>query len=83
MKALSQPNRLEIYLRIARAEKEGVKTMECRTLLSCLKIGAPTLCHHLKELTNAGLVETERDGKFLVIKAVPKVWAEVKKLFPY
>jgi DNA-binding transcriptional ArsR family regulator len=33
-----------------------------------MNIGAPTISHHLKELTNAGLITTERRGKFLVAK---------------
>ena len=29
-------------------------------------IGAPTISHHLKELSNADLIITERKGKLLV-----------------
>jgi ArsR family transcriptional regulator len=31
-------------------------------------IGAPTISHHLKELTNADLISTERKGKFVVAR---------------
>ena len=29
-------------------------------------IGAPTISHHLKELSNADLISTERKGKYLI-----------------
>ncbi len=45
-----------------------------------LKIGAPTVSHHLKELVNAGLIVTERQGKFLIARPVPGTWEEVSRL---
>ena len=86
LKALSHPNRLEIYLSIVKGEQNGFKTAECECcvaeVISSLKIGAPTVSHHLKELANAGLITTERQGKFLIAKAVPETWNDVKKLLP-
>lgn len=32
-----------------------------------------TISHHVKELVSAGLVETERDGQFVHVRAVPGV----------
>ena len=88
LKALSHPNRLEIYLRIAREEQASFAVMECRpegccvvsALIGNLKIGAPTVSHHLKELVNAGLIVTERQGKFLIARAVPETWEQVNTL---
>lgn len=75
MKALSNPNRLELFLEIANASGEtsyeaGCCECECfiSEIVKRMKIGAPTISHHLKELTNAGLIETERRGKFLVAR---------------
>lgn len=68
-KALSNENRLEIYKEIAKQENiDYEQKCECSIsdILSCLKIGAPTISHHLKELANANLITTEKSGKFLI-----------------
>ena len=85
LKALSHPNRLELYLGIVKEEKKGFPgACECciSDMMASLKIGAPTISHHLKELANAGLITTERQGKFLFAKAVPKTWEDVKRILP-
>jgi predicted transcriptional regulator len=46
-----------------------------------LNIGAPTISHHLKELSNAGLIKTEKSGKFLVAHINRELLAELKKAF--
>lgn len=68
-KALGNENRLEIYKEIAKLEDvDYEKKCECSIseILNYLKIGAPTISHHLKELTNANLITTEKNGKFLI-----------------
>lgn len=82
-KALSNPNRLELYLRIAEAHEAEFETGgECSIteLISCLNIGAPTVSHHIKELVNADLITTEKRGKFLICKVNEKLATEVSKL---
>ena len=64
-KALSNPNRLAAYLELLRNRGASVKTCAMQDLMGLLKIGAPTLSHHIKEMVNAGLIEVERDGKFI------------------
>ncbi|MFN8369507.1 MAG: helix-turn-helix domain-containing protein [Bacteriovoracaceae bacterium] len=70
-KALSNPHRLELYLNIKEQQKmdiEAGKEHTCflSTLCSNINLGAPTLSHHLKELVNAELVTTQKQGKFLI-----------------
>ncbi len=84
MKALSHPNRLELFLEISKHDEKGFEDCECfiTDIAKCLKIGAPTISHHLKELSNAGLITTERRGKFLVAKPNREVINELGNLFP-
>lgn len=83
LKALSNPNRLELYLEIVKQHEASFKTGdECfiTDIIHCLNIGAPTISHHLKELANAELIITERKGKFLIAKVNEKTINEVKKI---
>jgi ArsR family transcriptional regulator len=84
LKALSHQKRLELYLEIARHNESDFETDE-RACFICdimesLNIGAPTVSHHLKELTNADLITTERRGKFLVARAKKDTLDEVRKV---
>ena len=68
-KALSNPNRLQLFLEIVKKPEASFEPgHECfiSDLMDHLKIGAPTISHHLKELANADLIFTERKGKYLV-----------------
>jgi ArsR family transcriptional regulator len=82
-KALSNPNRLELYLQIVKAQETSYET-GCECLISDiakpLKIGAPTISHHLKELSNAELIFTERKGKFVVARVNEVMVNEAKEL---
>lgn len=82
-KALSNENRLELYLKIAEAHEASFKTGgECSVadIMACLNIGAPTISHHIKELVNADLITTEKRGKFLVCRVNEKLVGEVSKM---
>ena len=82
-KALSNPNRLELYLKIAEAHEAGFETGgECcvADIIGCLNIGAPTISHHIKELTNADLITTEKRGKFLICRINEQLVTEVSKI---
>lgn len=73
LKALSNQNRLELYLEILKQHETRYETncdAECfiSDIAAKLKIGAPTVSHHLKELENADLITTERNGKFVIAK---------------
>ncbi|MHC1712201.1 MAG: ArsR/SmtB family transcription factor [Solidesulfovibrio sp.] len=88
MKALSHPNRLELLLEIAAAAEETRYPAGSDAACECfvweavkrLKIGAPTVSHHLKELSRAGLIVTERRGKFLVARLNEEVVSEIQEV---
>lgn len=82
-KALSNPNRLELYFKIAEMHESSFPTdSECfvTDIISSLNIGAPTISHHIKELVNADIISTEKKGKFLICKVNEELIEEVSKL---
>jgi ArsR family transcriptional regulator, arsenate/arsenite/antimonite-responsive transcriptional repressor len=60
-RALADPRRLDLLRRIG---KDAGET-PCEALRCGCEVTAATLSHHMKELENAGLVESMRDGKFV------------------
>lgn len=64
-KALSNPNRLAIYLEVLRQHRTEMKSCGLSHLIDSLGIGAPTISHHTKELVDAGLISVQRDGRFI------------------
>jgi ArsR family transcriptional regulator len=78
-RALSDPRRFAILKRIA-----ADPAVACTDLREGFPVSAATLSHHLKELESAGLIETERCGKFLNVRFRRDVWkaylAELRSL---
>jgi len=70
MKALSNPNRFELFLEIVKRNQSSYEQEDCFVydIMEKFKIGAPTISHHLKELANADLIITNRKGKLLVAR---------------
>ena len=83
--ALSNPNRLKIYSEILKSEKTnfevGSSWCPLSEVVRSLKIGSPTISHHVKELVDAGLILAERQGKYLVCRINPEMRETVRKLF--
>ena len=91
-KALGNDNRLRIFQEI---RDEGRSTYEdddddggcfLNGVIERLGIGAPTVSHHLKQLVNAGLVQTEKRGKYVycrldgeTLEAVSTFFREAKR----
>lgn len=86
LKALSHPKRLELYFKIAEKNEADFESgCECdcfvTDMIHSLKLGAPTISHHIKELENAGLITTERKGKYLSARIKEETLAEVNQIF--
>lgn len=83
-KALSNPNRLQIYTEILRRQRAALGPEHSCALydfINSLEIGAPTVSHHIKELVAAGLIRVERDGKYLTCALDEETRREVQQFF--
>lgn len=87
-RALSNPNRLEIFLRLVSCCPPGTKCESGIGLRQCvgdlgkgLDIDSSTVSHHLRELRQSGLIRMERRGKNMLCWVDPEtVIATVKLL---
>lgn len=59
-KALADPRRFQILEEIANCREVG-----CQRLCEQFPVAQPTMSHHLKELSGAGLIEPWREGQFV------------------
>ena len=70
-KALADPRRFEILEKIAASGE-----LCCGDVADCFPVAQATVSHHLKELTDAGLIETRSEGQFKYLRARPEALAE-------
>jgi ArsR family transcriptional regulator, arsenate/arsenite/antimonite-responsive transcriptional repressor len=69
-KALCDETRLRIFEAIS-----ARKNMNCGEIVSMRGVAPATVSHHLKILTEAGLIACRREGKFIYSQAVPETVA--------
>jgi len=75
--ALAQPQRLRIYRLMVVAGSTGLTP---GAITEALEIPAATLSFHLKELSHAGLISQERQGRYLIYRAA---FAQMNALLAY
>ena len=78
-RALSNPNRLEIFLRLVSCCPPGTKCESGVGLRQCvgelgkgLEIDPSTVSHHIRELRQSGLIRMERRGKNMLCWVDPE-----------
>ena len=86
--ALSNPHRLQIYTLLSGCCTPGA---DCNidNITSCcvgdlgseLDIAASTLSHHLKELSRAGLINMQRDGKQVICSVNSEILNDIRQYF--
>ena len=89
-KALSNPNRLKIFQRLATCCTPGTVSILDSTNTACvgeigkdLGIVPSTVSHHIKELRRAGLIKTSRRGQNIECWVDPENLKELKKFFSF
>ena len=75
LKALAEPNRLRLVSLIAANATAGA-TCVC-DLIEPVGLSQPTVSHHLKVLTDAGLLQREQRGKWAFYTLVPDALAAI------
>lgn len=76
LSALAQESRLKVFRYLVVVGSEGANPSE---IAERLQIPAATLSFHLKELTVAGLISQERDGRHLIYRAHYKAMSQLLK----
>jgi ArsR family transcriptional regulator len=75
LKALSDPIRLRLMAQIVASDEL------CVCELGPFDVSQPTISHHLKVLTEAGLLVRERRGTWAWFRLVPDRFAELRGFF--
>ena len=78
-KALADRHRVLILNILSRAGGEPVCVCD---FVEPLKLKQPTVSHHLKVLTAAGLLMREKRGTFAYYRLAPGVLERLRELFP-
>jgi ArsR family transcriptional regulator, arsenate/arsenite/antimonite-responsive transcriptional repressor len=87
-KALSNPHRLKIFLRLISCCAPGtvwtIETQESASvgdLAKDLDIVPSTVSHHMKELRHAGLIKMRRSGQKIECWLDPEIIGELERFF--
>lgn len=89
-KALSNPNRLKIFVRLISCCKPGTigyineeRSAYIGELAEEVAIVKSTVSHHIKELKRVGLIRTERQGQKIACWVDPEIVDALRKFFTF
>ncbi len=74
-KVLADPGRLKI---LSRLSAEGCGPVTVNELTEQVGLTQPTVSHHLRKLTEAGLLERRREGRTVLHSVRPELFAELR-----
>ena len=74
-KVLAEPVRLRMLSQLAAA---GCGPVSVGELTAMMGLSQPTISHHLKMMTEAGLLERHRDGRSVIHQVRPDVFAQLR-----
>lgn len=78
LKAVADPTRLQILALI----REGTDSKACTCdLTGPLNLSQPTISHHMKKLTEVGLLTAEKRGTWVYYSINEKIWNQISNLF--
>ncbi|MEY2826693.1 MAG: hypothetical protein RLZZ122_1057 [Actinomycetota bacterium] len=78
LKAVADPTRLQILALIRQGENSQACTCD---LTGPLNLSQPTISHHMKKLTEVGLLQAERKGTWVYYRINQKLWNQIAQLF--
>ena len=78
LKAVSDPTRLQLLSYIKSSQNAEACTCD---LTEPLGLSQPTISHHLKVLTEAGLIEREKRGTWVWYSVNSSRWQQLSQLF--
>ena len=89
-KALSNPNRLRIFLELTHCSADGsfCASVGIDEMVNCqqqfakkLGLAPSTISHHFKELRQAGLLKMRKEGKNMIVEMDTQVVDSLRNLF--
>lgn len=74
-KVLAEPVRLRILSELAAA---GCEPASVGDIVDMMGLSQPTISHHLKKMTEAGLLERRREGRSVIHQVRPEAFADLR-----